>query len=73
MKTSDGKLVFATYWTKIKVELDEPLTIKQERFFQLKKLGFTEIHEMVMPDSIRFDDLIGLVGKKTRVTVEIIE
>lgn len=73
MQTTDDKLIVCTYWTKINVELPDPLTITQERFFQLKKSGFTEVHEMVLPDSLPFDKLINLIGKKTRITIEVIE
>lgn len=66
------KKEFVTTWTQDKVHVDsKPQTIAKEAFYN--KVGeYTNTAECILPDDITFRDLLGFVGKRTKVTIEVI-
>lgn len=65
------KKVFETYWTieKVDAKLDAMPWTRQRFFNQVA--GRRE--EIIIPDDITHLDLVGLIGRKTRVTIEVID
>jgi len=65
------KKEFVTYWTTEKVGAYlHKMPWTRQRFFRDSK-GLPE--EIIIPDDITYNDLLGFMGKKTKVTIEVID
>lgn len=67
---SPFKKEFVTYWDRTVVEIQEGLNMSNEPFFCYENHGF---YYIAKPDNISYDALVGFQGKKTKVTIEVIE
>lgn len=65
------KKEYITYWSQEQVSAaSEKMPWPRQRFFN------DSVHkpeEIIIPDDITYLDLLGFLGKKTKVTIEVIE
>lgn len=65
---------FTTYWTQhYTKERPDDLTLSQRNFFTSQSAFTGRVSSMIVPDDIKFADLTVFLGRKTKVTIEIIE
>lgn len=65
------KKEFVTFWTSERVDANtKRMPIPRASFFNS---NFGELDEIIIPDDISFDQLAVFDGRKTRVTIEIID
>lgn len=69
------KKVFETYWTIERVVVNHwTMSVEREKFFEVYVDGDkVRQSNAVIPDSISFSQLQSFAGRKTRVTIEVIE
>lgn len=77
LKGKDGRVkkrVFETLWSRSSVYLTDRVTFQEEQFFNVNpNAGASrELREIVHPYAISYHDLAPFLGKKTRVTIEVI-
>lgn len=68
-QTPKIKQTIETYWARTLVRIEEGLS-PVDRFFQKEHHG---CHFIIRPEDIDFKELTKFEGKKTRVTIEVIE
>ncbi len=65
------KKEYVTYWTIEKINpCSEKIPWNREKFFnRVPKIP----DEIIVPDDIGYFDLLGFLGRKTKVTIEVID
>lgn len=62
------KKEFVTTWRQEPVKIDtDDMTLGQRSFFDGARN-----QEMILPDDVRYSDLLCFVGRKTKVTIELL-
>ncbi len=66
---------FTTYWSRETVIPLDNMSLMRERFYERRgdEGNNSRAHYVVRPDDIAFGDLSVFAGRKTKVTIEIIE
>lgn len=69
------KLVVETEWSTAQVYIVNGVRFDQEKFFQAKKQassGRASLSELIQPDELGYLDLLPFLGKRTRITIEVL-
>lgn len=67
------KKEFITVWAPEEVQAEiEAMPISRASFFHIKRSGVIQDLKAMIPE-ISYDDLLIFTGKKTKVTIEVIE